>query len=211
MKEKLIQYLKEKYSPVAIVLHGSRANGYAREHSDWDFVIFTNEDKTPTREIQFGANIEVKQVIVPLPDNEIKNQLGFFFRTENIEILSDPENIVPDLLTKNEAILKEGNKFGETSRLARYAFLKSALDGMEDYKDDELAAFQKKAEFYDRAVPAWFRFLHKEFKPSDYLAIPRIKKEDPEFYDLLQKFISGNMQESIESGDNILKYIFPEK
>ncbi len=53
MKEKLIEFIKEKYKPVAIVLHGSRVNGYSREHSDWDFVIFTKENVNPHRDIQF--------------------------------------------------------------------------------------------------------------------------------------------------------------
>ena len=57
MKEKLVEYLKEKYNPVAIVLHGSRANGNAREHSDWDFVVFTTSDMNPYREVVFGTNI----------------------------------------------------------------------------------------------------------------------------------------------------------
>lgn len=210
MKEILVKYIQEKYKPLAIVLHGSRANGYAREHSDWDFLIFTTEDMNPTRDIHSGANIEIKQVVLPLSDEKIKDTFGFFFRTENIEVLSDSGNIVSELLAKNEAILKEGNSFGEVSKKARYAFLKSALDGMVDYKEDALGMFSKKTDFYDRVVPAWFRFLHREFKPSDYLALPRIKKDDPEFYDFLEKFVKGNAEESIESGNRMINHIFPD-
>lgn len=208
MKEKLVEYLKEKYNPVAIVLHGSRANGNAREHSDWDFIIFTREKVHAYRDIQFGANFEIKQVILPVTD--LWSSLGFLFRKENTEILYDPENIVPQLLDSNEAVLEQGNKFTNEDRAARYSFLMSSLDGMTDYKDNDLAFFRNKADFYDRAVPAWFRFKYEEFRPSDYVALPRIKRDDPEFYELLEMFVTGSHEESIRSGRRITELLFPD-
>jgi len=208
MKERLVEYIKEKYHPVAIVLHGSRANGNAREHSDWDFLIFTKSDLDPYREIVFGTNIEIKQVLLPVKD--IENVFGFLFRKENIEVLYDPENIVPDLLNSNEKFLKKGNSFSEEDRLARYSFLMSSIDGMKDSIDDKMLVFRKKADFYDRAVPAWFRFKHREFKPSDYEALPRIKKDDPEFYELLETFVKGDTTESIKSAEKITQLLFSD-
>ena len=210
MKEKLIEYLKEKYNPVAIVLHGSRANGNAKEHSDWDFLIFTNLDMDPYREVVLGANIEIKQAVLPIDDDDVRKTFGYFFRKENVEVLYDPENIVGGFLAKNEEKLAKGNAFDEKDRIARYAFLKSSVDGMGDYKDDSIALFAKKTDFYDRAIPAWFRFKHKEFKPSDYIALPRIKKEDPEFYELLETFVNGNVDDSIKSGEKMIKLLFPD-
>lgn len=208
MKEKLIEYLKEKYNPVAIVLHGSRANGNAREHSDWDFIIFTREKVNAYRDIQFGANFEIKEVALPV--NDVWSTLGFIFRKENTEILYDPENIVPELLDRNMKFFKQGNTFEEKDRLARYAFLRWAIDTIGDYRDNDLIIFKKKSDFYDRAVPAWFRFKHKEFRPSDYVALPRIKKDDPEFYELLEVFVNGNVDDSIKSGERMIKLLFPD-
>ena len=210
MKERLTEYIKEKYKPIAIVLHGSRANGNAREHSDWDFLIFTNSDMDPYREIVYEANIEIKQAILPISDAEIPKKFGSYFRKENVEILYDPKNIARNFLEKNEEKLVAGNVFDEKDRVARYAFLKSSIDGMRDYKGDDIAVFTKKMNFYDRAVPAWFRFKHKEFKPSDYIALPRIKKNDPEFYKLLETFVNGNADDSITSGEKIIEFLFPD-
>ncbi len=209
-KQNLTNYLKEKYNPVAIVLHGSRANGHAQEHSDWDFLIFTRVEVDAHREIKFGANIEIKHIHLPVPEEKIKDKLGFFFRKENIEILYDPENVVPELLEKNETILREGNQFTEAERMARFAFLTSSLDRIKDNKENTLVVFAKKAEFYDRAVPAWFRFLHKEFRPSDYEALPRIKNEDPKFFNLLEKFTGAAADDSIVYGEKIIKHLFPD-
>ncbi len=210
MKEKLIEYIKGKYNPVAIVLHGSRANGNAKEHSDWDFLIFTKSDTDPYREVVFGANIEIKQALLPISDSEVSRAFGYYFRKENTETLFDPENIVEDFLAKNEEVLAKGNNFDEKDISARYAFLKYDIDGMRDYRDDRIAVFNRKADFYNRAAPAWFRFKHKEFKPSDYIALPRIKKEDPEFYKLLETFVNGSVDDSIESGEKIIRLLFPD-
>jgi len=208
MKDRLVEYIKEKYNPAAIVLHGSRANGNAREHSDWDFLILTKTRQNPYRDIQFGANFEIKEVVLPV--NNVESTFGFWFRSENVEILYDPENIVPELLHKNEELLSRGNPFDEEDRLSRYSFLRWFIDTAEDYKDDELAVFKKKSDFYDRAISAWFRFKHREFRPSDYIALPRIKKDDQEFYGLLETFVKGNVDESIKSAVKITELLFPD-
>ena len=54
MEQKLTQYIIEKYSPLAVLLHGSRASGNERPHSDWDFAILVNEDIKVEREIVDG-------------------------------------------------------------------------------------------------------------------------------------------------------------
>jgi len=62
IEQKLVDYLKAKYSPLAILIHGSRASGFAREHSDWDFAILVDKDTQVDREIIDGANIEVRVI-----------------------------------------------------------------------------------------------------------------------------------------------------
>jgi predicted nucleotidyltransferase len=210
VKEKLIEYIRSTYQPLAIVLHGSRANGNALEHSDYDFLIFTDRDVDPYRDVQFGANFEIKQVILPVTRENIKNKVSFFFRKENVEIVFDPDNIVPALLDLNESVLKEGNRWEEKDRIARFAFLMSSLDGITDYANDPLKVFAKKAEFYERAIPAWFRFLHSEFKPSDYLALPRIANEDPLFFEMINSFVTSDAGNSVLIGKRIVRHLFPD-
>jgi predicted nucleotidyltransferase len=208
-EDRLVEYLKEKYNLVAIVLHGSRANGMSKEHSDWDFVIFTKSDVKPvTREIINDSNIEVKQIILPVLVDVF---LGFFFRTDNIKILYDPESIAKNLLILNEQIIKEGNKFEEVDKSKRYTFLVSALDGIGDYADDPLIMFDKKIDFYTRIVESWFRFSKHEFEPSHYFAFPKIKKDDFEFYTLIESFVTAhNSKELMEIGKQILHHLFPD-
>lgn len=208
MEQKLTDYLINKYAPVALILHGSRANGYAREHSDWDFVILTNADCKPlTREMVFGANIEIKQILLPVSPDTF---LGFFFRPENVKILYDPESRAVELLEKNTKIIEKGNGFTEADISKRNAFLLSALDGIQDYHDDPLCLFDKKINFYSKIVESWFRFHKKEFEPSHYIAFPIIKKEDPEFYTLIEEFVKADSaHDLLKVGHAIIKKLFP--
>jgi predicted nucleotidyltransferase len=208
-EQKLTEYLKEKYKPTSLVLHGSRANGMARTHSDWDIVMFTKHDVKPnTREIIFGANLELKQVILPVPEDKF---LGFFFRSENTKILYDPESIAKQLLVQNDAKVSEGNHFTNEDRTKRYAFLSSALDGIIDYKDNPLCLFDKKIDFYTRTIDAWFRFKKSEFEPSHYFAFPVIEKEDPEFFVFIQDFVTKDDTESLLIvGRKIIGHLFPD-
>ncbi len=54
MEQKIVDYILQKYNPVGLVLHGSRATGHAVADSDWDFIIFTREKKNLHREVLFG-------------------------------------------------------------------------------------------------------------------------------------------------------------
>ncbi len=209
-KQQLTDYVLERYAPVAIVLHGSRAIGLAKEHSDWDMLIFTNKKVDARREIQFGQNIDIAQVVLPIADNKIESTFGFYFRKENTEILYDPTNIAVELMAKNEEILKAGNVFTDDDRIARYAFMQSALNGVRDYIGEPLIVFSKKSEFYEKGISAWFRFLHSAFRPSNYIGFPYIQKEDPAFFAMLQEFIADNSQNSIAAGERILGHIFPD-
>lgn len=208
-EQKLTEYLKEKYNPKALALHGSRANGMSREHSDWDFVMFTDHDVKPlTREIIFDANIELAQIILPVAEDKF---LGFPFRKENTKILYDPESIAKELIEKTDEKVKEGNNFTEDDRTKRYAFLSSALDGMRDYKDDPLCLFDKKTDFYTRCTGPWFKFKNREFEPSHYIAYPRIEKEDPKFYALIKDFVNETDGENlVKIGTDIIEHLFPD-
>lgn len=191
----LSTYLFEKYRPTALVLHGSRANGYAREHSDYDFVMFTKEDVKPAeREIVFGANIEVTQIILPVPEDKF---LGFYLRTENTNVLHDPEGIMSAIIKCNEQWIAKGNTWTEDEKARRHAFLSSALDGIRDYHDVPLHLFDKKSEFYSRLVESWYRFKKSEFEPSYYIAYPTIAREDPELYALLEEFVHATGAEEL--------------
>ncbi len=208
IEEKLVEHIKEKYNPLSIVLHGSRANGSAREHSDWDFLIITEKDMNTHGELLEGSKIDYHQLIHPIPEGK---GLSFMYRPENVKILFDTNDIAKEFIMNSDEFVTKGNQFTEVERKSRHAFLTSALNGIQDYGDNSLIMFDKKIDFYTRALPSWFRFLKKEYMPSGYIAFPRIEKEDIEFHSLIQQFVCENDSvELVKIGNKILIILFPD-
>jgi predicted nucleotidyltransferase len=58
-----------------VILFGSRARGEAREDSDWDFLILTSQEVTPSLEDEFRTKLyelelEYEQVISSVIEND---------------------------------------------------------------------------------------------------------------------------------------------
>lgn len=208
IETKLVEYIKEKFNPLAIILHGSRANGNNRAHADWDIAIITSKKENPKREIIFGANVEYKEIILPIPENTL---VSFALRTGNTKILHDTDSLAQNMISQDDLFISKGVQFTEGDRIARRAYLLSALDGIGDYSDNSFIMFDKKVDFFTRMMPSWFMFIKKDYQPSGYTALPLIQKEDPEFYTLIHQFTEANQsQELVEIGNKIVLHLFPD-
>ncbi len=208
IQDQITDYIVQTYKPRAIILHGSRANGMAREHSDWDILLLTDDVAKPHREIIFGANVEYSQIKLPISEDK---EYPFQYRTENSKVLYDPEHLTEKLLAQIDVFYKKGKSFTEADRIARRAYLLSALDGIANYADNPLIMFDKKTDFYTRITISWYQFMKKEFCPSPYIAFPRIQKDDPEFYAHVETFVSStNSADLIHAGQQIVHKLFPD-
>ena len=204
----ITEYIKTAYTPLAIILNGSRANGMAKENSDWDIFLITVDSKKPRREIYDDANIEYHQT----KKEEIQNFKGQFeLRTENTKVLYDPENLAVEIIKKSDELTETGNTYTQADKSARKAFLRSSLSGIKDYADNPMILFDKKIDFYSRITGSWFRFLKNQFEPSHYFAFPIIEKEDPYFYSLLQTFVNSQDADVLnEIGKKLFEAIFKD-
>lgn len=200
MEEKLTQYIIEKYSPLAVLLHGSRASGNERTHSDWDFAILVNKGIETEREIIEGQNIEIRVLIVPFPELNDQNKSPWIvLRDGNVKVLFDPNNIAKDIIEKVTAFYKTPLHFSETDTSGHKAWYRSQLDGMIDYQNEQEAFFRKLSELYPRVIMYWFHFVRHSYMPQVYYSIPIIKNEDPEYFALLGKLASNiSNQEKID-------------
>lgn len=188
MEEKLTNYIKEKYQPLAIMIHGSRANGHAKEHSDWDFVILVDRPVAVEREIVFDQNIEVFDIQYPVNEELIKKYVPEF-RSSNVKVVFDPNAICTEIIEKATLLTEKGRPVEEYTGIEKSshcAWMLSHIDGMIDYKEDQLAFFRKCSEFYVRALQYWFRFKKHTWMLQVYESLPQIKREDPEYFALLE-------------------------
>ena len=210
MEQKLTQYIIEKYSPLAVLLHGSRASGNERPHSDRDFAILVNEDIKVEREIVDGQNIEILALIVPMPELNNQNKHPWLvLRDGNVKVVYDPENIARNIIDTVTQFYEIPPYFSDADISSHKAWFRSKLDGMIDYRDDKEAFFVKLSELYPRIIMYWFHFIRRTYVPQVYHSIPIIKEEDPKYFELLKK-IAGNCsnQEKIDFGEMVYKRIW---
>ncbi|MCB9808921.1 nucleotidyltransferase domain-containing protein [Candidatus Nomurabacteria bacterium] len=212
-KEKILtQHILTKYNPRAIFLHGSRASGHAREHSDWDFAILVDQECETFREIIEGENIEVLPLVMPLDQKTAPWWRWHALRQGNVKIIHDPENLGPELITKVTQHYHEPLEISHERLLSKKARYHTDIDSMIDYKDEPVAFFRKLGAFYERALRFWFEILHKKNMPQVYLSLPEIKEQDPEYFELLNT-LAGNSsnEEKIETAQKTLRMLFPEE
>lgn len=208
LEQKITDYIVSKYSPVAIVIHGSRAIGKAREHSDWDYIIFTKEVADSAYEIIFGANLQIKAVKLPVSDEKLSDYKSYL-RKGNVKVVFDPEHITEEFITKaTELYTKSVEYLPIHNNEARVLFL-SYIDSLIDYQHEQEAFFRKLAELYVRVIKYWFHILHHTYMPQVYDALPRIEKEDPEYFQLI-KVLASNVpnQEKIAVAEEVYKRIW---
>jgi predicted nucleotidyltransferase len=209
MEQKLTDHIIQKYNPVAVLIHGSRSNEYAREHSDWDFAIVVHENTEGEREIIDGANIEVRVLKLPFEENNVGYDKWLALRKGNVKVVYDPQNICESIIERVTAYYNTPIKWSQAEIMGHKAWFRSHIDGMLDYQNEQEAFFRKLGELYLRSIQNWFRFLHNTYMPQVYLSLPRIEKEDPEYFALL-KILAGNYsnQEKIEAAEEIYKRIW---
>jgi len=208
MEETLKQYLLTKYNPVALLIHGSRSNAYARERSDWDFAIIVDKETATEREIIDGANIEVRALRLPFEEKHIEDR-WLALRSGNVKVLHDPENITEEIIAKVTKYYEEPIVWSKSEVTGHKAWYRSHIDGMIDYREEHEAFFRKLSELYTRSIMYWFHFLHTTWMPQVYLSLPRIAHEDPEYYELLKILAgAGTNQEKIDAAEKIYRRIW---
>lgn len=207
-EQKLSKYIINKYKPKALLIHGSRSNGYAREHSDWDFAIIVTDDIEIKRKIFAKANIEVRVLKLPFNEDNIDGK-WLVLRKDNTRILFDPNNLSENIIEKVTAFYNKPREFDPSYKNEHKAWFRSQLDGMIDYQYEQEAFFRKLGELYLRVIQYWFHFLNLTYMPQVYKSLPQIKNKDPEYYKLL-KVLSNNFtnQEKIQAAEDIYHRIW---
>ncbi len=210
MQEKLTQYIVEKYKPLAVLLHGSRANGNEREHSDWDFAILMDQKIETEREIIDGQNIEIRVLVLPLPElNKENKDRWIVLREGNVKVLFDPNEITKEIIQTITTFYNLPPQFSVTDISGHKAWFRSQLDGMIDYKDEQEAFFRKLSELYPRVIMYWFHFKRRTYMPQVYYSIPILKEEDPIYFKLLEILASNaTNQEKINVAEEIYNIIW---
>lgn len=207
-RDDITEYLKEKYEPSAIILHGSRANNMARDHSDWDFILLYESTENPGsfREKINDQNVEIQSAQLPVEDilDVFGNKLQY------AKALYEKGDEGTELLKRAKELYQRGFVWPETWPNGVDLWMQGRIGGMEDNMKDPLLFYRYFSQFYPRAISDWFRVLHREYSKPEYLALPEISRRDPEYYKLLIRLVSSDasLSDKVETARNIHTRLF---
>ena len=202
VQEQIIDFLRQKYNPIAILLHGSRAVGKARPHSDWDILMLFDGPvpRKGYREEIAGSDVEWKAYMLPILSESIVDVFDVYLQFA--VVLWERNGEGSDLLNRAKAEYAKGPKpytEDETSREKQY-FAHKVL-GLEDDKETQYLFFRHQCVLRTLALRLWFEFRNKKFSQPLYLSMPLIQKEDPEFYNHLVSFTAQDTTSDQKIGD----------
>ena len=211
MEKTIIEYLKNKYNPATIILHGSRASGNEREHSDWDFILFytTSDNPGDFRELIQGQNVEVQSVLLPVED--VLKVFGTKLQYARVVFETATEG--SDILNRASKLYLQGTPWDKGFPAGPMLWMQGRVDGMKDSVDSSEEFLRYFSQFYVRALSYWYVILHKEYSQPIYIALPDIEKRDAKYRKMLHEIsdLSLKNTERIIVAEDIVNHLFNSK
>jgi predicted nucleotidyltransferase len=202
--------LRDKYRPAAVVLHGSRAVGMSRPHSDWDiFLLFTDKPAVAVgREAIAGEDVEWKAVRTPVAENAVLEAVGVELQFGQV-LWEDASRAGTRLLEQAAAFFAKGIQLTEADKVRYKQYLLHKVAGMEDDIATPYMFLRHQYAFFLRACNWWFE-VHGQYPKPFYLAMPAIQERDAEYHDLLlQVSEPGSNEKRIAAARRLVSMLFP--
>lgn len=208
MQDAIIDHLREKYKPDAIILHGSRARGKEREHSDWDFIFLYNSPGQGCngREMFNNQNIEFSSHAIPV--NDIEEE--FSIKLRGAKVVYEAGTIGTDLLNEASMYYEQGVYWSAEKINNHRLWAQGRIDGMRDNIGNPLIFTKYFTDFYQKIFNYWYWILQHSHSQPVYVAVEEIERKDPEFYVLLKSFASSDssLEEKVEIAEKIKSRLF---
>lgn len=206
-EEELVDFLINKYQPLAILLHGSRATGRARQHSDWDIAIVKGPD-TPLVEhdIINGNALDIEIIDQNISDEELVKESGPFARAK---VLYERDLVGTKILERVRAYLERGRQqLSQSEYESRKHFLYRLKNRLKNYSGSPEEYFYFIGDYYRRAIRYWFD-VRCEWSLPVYDALPFINDNDPAFFKELAVISSdASVDVKQHSIENVYKLLF---
>ena len=198
--------MREAFNPVGIIIHGSRAVGRERVHSDWDLcLLFTQEKELPQngRLLWFDQNIEYTCHHVPTIDIEGQFGVKLQFGRVLFEVNQEATKLLGEAQTLYEQPLGWGTKKEDHA-----LWMRGRIDGMQDTVDQPLIFERYASDFYARITNYWYLSLYDTNPKPIYIALSDIKEKDPEYFYLIETYVHGTNEEKVVSSEKIYQRCF---
>jgi predicted nucleotidyltransferase len=202
--------LRIQYKPTAVVLHGSRAVGMNRPHSDWDILLLFAEKPAIAlnREEIAGEDVEWTAIKTPVAENAILGTVGVQLQFGKV-LWEDDSKAGTRLLEQTTAFYAKGLQLTEADRHKYKQYLCHKVAGMEDDIATPYMFLRHQYMFFLRASNWWFE-LNGEYSKPFYVAMPIIRERDPEYHDLLLAVSEAGPNETkIAAARHLVSRLFP--
>ena len=208
MQDKIANHLQEIYHPDAVILHGSRARGKGRPHSDWDFILLYNQpiDIKNGRESFEDQNIEYPVCILPVDD--IYGQ--FEAKLLGAKVLYEKNTEATDILKKAEEFYARGVHWSPEKTSDHRLWLQGRINGMKDNVDNPVVFSKYFCDFYGRVFNYWYWILQHQHSQPIYIATEEISTKDPEYYGPVSALADQgtSLEEKVELSEKIGARLF---
>jgi hypothetical protein len=210
MKEKIIQYIHNKFPESLILLHGSRTTSYGNEKSDWDIYVFADTHEFETKEIFERIdeqNLDIKVFSRSLPDEKIIKEIAHIIH--GYEILFDNDNLLRDWV--NHALVLRSGGYNHHVWTNTRLLLLRVIDRLESRSDNYPIFYMIIAkDFLPWAIDLWFKIIQNEYSLPYYQALPEIQFRDSEYYNLLEVLWSdSDNHKKLIAAKEIFSKLFP--
>ncbi len=208
MEDKIVDHIKEKYNPLAIILYGSRATDVAKEHSDWDIACLINgESKSDSFEFE-GESLDLGLYHYPL---DLVTALKHFDGTlQSARLLYDQNAAGEKFLAEIKSHYALGRNLTDEQLALRNQFMTRRLKKLQQSQDNSALFAIHIGVFIERATQYWFEVLNNKWRTSLRSRLVMIEQEDKEFYNSLETLGSEkvNNLEKISTAQSIIDKIF---
>ena len=208
MQNTLVSHLVATYRPDATILHGSRARGRERMHSDWDFILLYNQltDIKSGRILYEGQNIEFSTHVLP-----ITNIFDAFdIKLQGAKVLHEKGSVGTTLLEEARAYYAQGVHWPEDKISSHRLWTEGRINGMKDNIDNQIVFNKYFTDFYGRVFNYWYWLLRHQHSQPIYIAAEEVLEKDPEYYELVSNLVSSKSspEKKVSAADAIYQRLF---
>jgi hypothetical protein len=204
----ITEELVRNFDPDAVILHGSRARGMARESSDWDFILIYESETTHknNRATMHGQNIEY--TVVSLPVKDIWETFGI--KLNHAKVVYEKTSVGSTLLSQAQKFYNEGVYWSDAKKESHCLWFEGRIEGMKHYIDQPEMFYKYFSDLYSRLTNYWYWLKQNKHSEPIYVAVPDIATKDPEYANLLIQLTDQKMTfyQKVEIAEQIKNFLF---
>jgi len=198
-ERQVVEHLRQTLRADAAILVGSRADGTAREQSDWDCYALIDDGTgprgpSPAPAIIDGARIDAGVVHLPVASTDVLRIFGP--NLQDARVLFDTDARAAQAIVDAAAsIYAHGRKLTGAERTMRAEQMARNIATMVSRGDEPGPFFEALTFIFYTAHRNWYEVLHDSFSKSVHRAMPEIAAQDPAFHTELLALASSMPKE----------------